>query len=198
MSARSAATTRRELLSSAVMVAGAAMLPVAPVSARPRRASADHVILVDWDGFGSDLLDRVPMPNLRSLIARGSLSIADSTYNTYSNSARASMSTGAHPEVHGNAGYYLDRERDIVFSQNRELRAQTINQALAERGLTSASVGWYMVQDFAPPTAIRANSTCSRAWRRSTRAVRARASPPASTWRSTSSTAVPSTRPGRR
>jgi hypothetical protein len=29
--------------------------------------------LVDWDGFGSDQLDRVSMPNLQSLIARGSL-----------------------------------------------------------------------------------------------------------------------------
>jgi hypothetical protein len=77
------------------------------------------------------------MPNLQSLIARGSLSAAESTYNTYSNSARASMSTGAYPEVHGNAGYYLDRERDVVVSQNRDLRAQTINQALAETGRTT-------------------------------------------------------------
>jgi len=146
MSSRS--TTRRQLLSRAAVAAGAVVLPAAPAPARPRRAPAEHVILIDWDGFGSDLLDRVPMPNLQNLIGRGSLSIADSTYNTYSNSARASMSTGAYPEAHGNAGYYLDRERDVVISQNRELRAQTINQALAERGGTTASVGWYMVQDF--------------------------------------------------
>jgi hypothetical protein len=50
------------------------------------------------------------------------------------------LSTGAHPEVHCNAGYCLDRERDLVISQNRELRAQTINQALAGQGLTTASI----------------------------------------------------------
>ena len=148
MRSRPLATTRRELLSSAAIAAGAVGPLAAPALARPRRARVEHVILVDWDGFGSDLLDRVPMPNVQKLIDRGSLSIADSTYNTYSNSARASMSTGAHPEVHGNAGYYLDRERDVVIGQDRELRAQTINEALAERGLTTASIGWYMVQDF--------------------------------------------------
>lgn len=141
--------TRRELLAGAAIAAGAAVLPVSPASADPRRrAKPDHVILVDWDGFGSDLLGRVPMPNLQALVDRGSLSVADSTYNTYSNSARASMSTGAHPKVHGNAGYYLDRGRDVVVSQNRDLQAQTINQALAEADRTTASVGWYMVQDF--------------------------------------------------
>jgi hypothetical protein len=148
LSARRVAMTRRGLLATAVIAAGGVVLRAAPAAARSRRASVEHVILIDWDGFGNDLLDRVPMPNVQNLILRGSLSIADSTYNTYSNSARASMSTGAHPEVHGNAGYYLNRERDVVISQDRELRAQTISQALAEQGLTTASVGWYMVQDF--------------------------------------------------
>ena len=147
MRLRTAATTRRELLAGAVIAAGAVVPLAAPAAARPR-PRVEHVILIDWDGFGSELLDRVPMPNVQNLIDHGSLSTAGSTYNTYSNSARASMSTGAHPEVHGNAGYYLDRERDVVISQDRELRAQTINQALAEQGHTTASVGWYMVQDF--------------------------------------------------
>ena len=143
------ATTRRELLAGAAVAAGAAVLQVAPASAHPpRRTRPQHVILVDWDGFGSELLGRVPMPNLQALVAGGSLSTAASTYNTYSNPARASMSTGAHPEVHGNAGYYLDRERNVVVGQNRDLRAETINQALAAAGRTTASVGWYMVQNF--------------------------------------------------
>jgi hypothetical protein len=62
MSSRSLATTRSELLSSVAIAAGAAVLPTAPAGARPRRVPADHVILIDWDGFGSDLLDRMPMP----------------------------------------------------------------------------------------------------------------------------------------
>lgn len=142
-------TTRREILAGAAIAAGAGLLAVAPASAAPRSPTrADHVILIDWDAFGSDLLGRVPMPNLDALVERGSLSLADSTYNTYSNSARASMSTGAHPEVHDNVGFYLDRARDVVVSQNRDLEAETINQALAATGHTTASVGWYMVQNF--------------------------------------------------
>lgn len=141
-------TTRREILASAAVAAGAVLLAVAPASADPRRgARADHVILIDWDAFGSDLLGGMPMHNLEALIARGSLSLAESTYNTYSNSARASMSTGAYPEVHDNAGYYLDRTRNVVVGQNRDLAAETINQALAAAGHTTASVGWYMVQN---------------------------------------------------
>lgn len=144
------ATTRREILASAAVAAGAVMLPVAPARADllPRPARVDHVILIDWDAFGADLLDLAPMPNLAALVDRGSLSLATSTYNTYSNSARASMSTGAHPEVHDNVGFYLDRTRNIVVGQNRDLRAETINQALAAAGHTTASVGWYMVQNF--------------------------------------------------
>jgi hypothetical protein len=140
--------TRRELLWGAAIVAAGAALPVGPARAIPRRRTRpDCVILVDWDGFGSDLLGRVPMPNLRALTERGSLSAAESTYSTYSNSARASMSTGAYPEIHGNAGYYLDRVSDVVVGQNRELRAETINQALARAGRSTASVGWYMVEN---------------------------------------------------
>jgi hypothetical protein len=91
-------SSRRELLASAALLAGAVMLPVVPATAASRRRmQPDHVILVDWDGCGSDLIGRVPMPNLRALADRGSLLEASSTYNTYSNSARASMSTGAFP-----------------------------------------------------------------------------------------------------
>lgn len=138
---------RREFLAASTAALGAVMLPAAPASARPR-SRADHVILVDWDGFGLDFLSRAPMPNLRSLIAGGSLVHGASTYSSYSNSARASMSTGAYPAVHGNAGYFLDPTTNTVVSQNRVLEAQTINQALAGQGLTTASVGWYMVQNF--------------------------------------------------
>lgn len=138
--------TRRELLWGAAIAAAGAALPVGPARAARWRAPATCVILVDWDGFGADLLRRAPMPNLRALARRGSLSTAQSTYPTYSNSARASMSTGAYPEVHGNAAYYLDRASDVVVDQDRELRAETINQALARAGRTTASVGWYMVE----------------------------------------------------
>jgi len=92
--------TRREFLATAALAGGSALLASPPAMARRRTAPA-HVVLIDWDGFGADLLTRVPMPNLQALIALGSLTIAASTYSTYSNSARASMSTGAHPRCTG-------------------------------------------------------------------------------------------------
>lgn len=140
--------TRRDFLAASSLAVGAAVLPTAPALAAAKKARPEHVILIDWDGFGLDFLARAPMPNLTRLIADGSLSAGESTYSTYSNSARASMSTGAYPEVHGNAGYYLDRATDKVVGQTRILEAETINQALAAQGRTTASVGWYMVQNF--------------------------------------------------
>ncbi|HEV2092845.1 MAG TPA: alkaline phosphatase family protein, partial [Rubrobacter sp.] len=61
--------------------------------------------------------------------------------------ARASMSTGAYPETHGNAAYFFDDETGEAVGETRFLAAETITQALAAEGLTTAAVQWYMVQD---------------------------------------------------
>ena len=73
--------------------------------------------------------------------------MAESTFTTKSNPARASMSTGAYPEVHGNAAYYFDDRSNEAVGQTRFLAAETISQALAAEGMTTAAVQWYMVQD---------------------------------------------------
>jgi hypothetical protein len=109
---------------------------------RPR-----HVILIDWDGFDPDYVGRVAMPHLDALVERGSLSMAESTFPTLSNSARASMVSGAYPERHGNVGYVLDPASGVVRGQDRVLTAQTITEALGAAGRTVACVQWYMVQD---------------------------------------------------
>jgi predicted AlkP superfamily pyrophosphatase or phosphodiesterase len=105
------------------------------------------VILVDWDAFDPDYLGRAPTPNIDALASRGSLSMAESTFTTKSNPTRASMSTGAYPEVHGNAAYYFDKKASQAIGHNRFLAAETISQALAAEGRTTAAVHWYMVQD---------------------------------------------------
>ena len=107
----------------------------------------EHVILVDWDGFDPDYLGLAPTPNIDALARRGSLSIAESTFPTKSNPARASMSTGAYPETHGNAAYYFDERSNEATGQTRYLAAETICEALAAGGKTTAAVHWYMVQD---------------------------------------------------
>ena len=143
--------TRREILAGAGATAVAAAVPAWLLSRRPESrpptGRPEHVILVDWDGFDPDYLGRAPTPNLDALASRGSLSIADGTFPTISNPSRASMSTGAYPEVHGNAAYYFDGEINEVVGETQFLAAETISQALAAEGRTTASVQWYMVQD---------------------------------------------------
>ncbi len=143
--------SRREVLAGAGAMAVAAAVPACLLSRRPKRRPPSgppkHVILVDWDGFDPDYLGRAPTPNLDALTNQGSLSIADGTFPTISNPSRASMSTGAYPEVHGNAAYYFDGETNRVVGETQFLAAETICQALASEGRTTASVQWYMVQD---------------------------------------------------
>jgi arylsulfatase A-like enzyme len=115
--------------------------------AGPPTGRPEHVILVDWDGFDPDYLGLAPTPNIDSLAGRGSLSVADGVYPTISNPARASMSTGAYPETHGNAAYYFDEKTGEAVGETRFLAAETISQALGAGGRTTAAVQWYMVQD---------------------------------------------------
>lgn len=144
--------SRRGLLAGAGAAVVAASVPAWLISRRPEAGPStgrpEHVILVDWDGFDPDYLSLAPTPNIDALVARGSLSTAESIYPTVSNPARASMSTGAYPERHGNAAYYFDGETGKAVGETRFLAAETITQALAAEGRTTAAVQWYMVQDY--------------------------------------------------
>jgi hypothetical protein len=126
-----------------------AAVPSRTAAAPPDDAgrSPEHVLLIDWDGFDPDFLGRVATPNLDALVERGSLTIGSSTFQTLSNPARASMSTGAYPDTHENAAFYLDPASNTATGQERNLEAETIAEALAEEGRTVAAVQWYMVQD---------------------------------------------------
>jgi arylsulfatase A-like enzyme len=141
--------SRRQIL---IGAAAAAAVPAWLLSRRPeggpQTGRPEHVVLVDWDGFDPDYLGRAPTPNIDALAGRGSLSTAVSTFTTKSNPTRASLSTGAYPEVHGNASYYFDGATNEAVGQSRSLAAETISQALAAEGKTTAAVQWYMVQDY--------------------------------------------------
>lgn len=143
--------SRRTLLAGAAagVAAGATSTSAAAASSAQYggRPPADHVILVDWDGFDPEFLSRASHPAVDALIARGTGGSAEATYSTYSNSSRASMSTGAYPETHGNTGYFYDIAADRAVSQNRFLQAETIAESLGRQGRGVASVQWYMVQD---------------------------------------------------
>jgi predicted AlkP superfamily pyrophosphatase or phosphodiesterase len=136
------------LLIALLALAGLVPSPAAAVARdQGARPLAEHVVLVDWDGFDPDYLGRVATPNLDAMARRGALALARSTFHTISNPARASMSTGAYPEVHGNAAYVFDPFTGRAQGQSRFLAAETIAESLAAEGRTVASVQWYMVQD---------------------------------------------------
>lgn len=156
------AAIRTALVSVALAPVAGAALPLPNAVARPaahqashpavdpaddERRAAKHVVLVDWDGFDPDYLDRVPTPNLDALVAGGSLSIATGTYPTVSNPSRASLSTGAYPRTHRNVAHAYDQVRDRATGQTRFLAARTIAEVLAADGRSVASVQWYMVEN---------------------------------------------------
>ena len=79
----------------------------------------------------------------------GSFSMAESTLHHQIQPARASMSTGTYPEVHGNAAYYFDEEPtrlrpDPVSGRRNHL------PALADEA-DNAAVQWYMDRIAASP-----------------------------------------------
>ena len=142
--------TRRGFIKGAAALAAVTVAPawLTSCSGEPspdRRP--EHVILVDWDGLDPAYLNLAPTPNLDDLANQGSLSTARATFPTLSNPSRASIATGAYPEVHGNAAYYLDRQTGRVVGEERTLRAETVAEALIEEGKTIASIQWYAVQD---------------------------------------------------
>jgi predicted AlkP superfamily pyrophosphatase or phosphodiesterase len=108
----------------------------------------EHVILIDWDGFDPSYLELATMPNLERLIDAGSLTISRGIYKTISNPSRASIATGAYPEIHKNVAYVYDQESGLARGQSRFLAAETLTQALARQGKTTASVQWYIVQNY--------------------------------------------------
>lgn len=142
----------RVLLLFVALALAALVLPSAAAAERGEPL-AKHVVMIDWDGFDPDFLGRTPTPNLDALARAGTMALADSTYHTISNPARASMSngaypmsTGAYPEVHGNAAYVFDPFANQAIGQTRVLEAETIAESLAAQGRTVASVQWYMIQ----------------------------------------------------
>lgn len=147
MRTRTARAALAGLVLLSLLAAGTPTAAQAPEGGPGPGRRPKHVVLVDWDGFDTDFLGRAPTPNLDALVARGSLSVASSTFHTISNPARASMSTGAYPEVHDNAAYYFDPVSGTARGQERFLAAETIAEALADEGRTLASVQWYMVQN---------------------------------------------------
>lgn len=106
-----------------------------------------RVVMVLWDGFGSCFLRHLPkLPNLKRLADRSvRFPQCRTVYPTVTNVAWTAMMTGAYPEKTRNLAYYWDREDDVVYGLHRRYNLESIVEALARAGKTSASVGMFIL-----------------------------------------------------
>jgi arylsulfatase A-like enzyme len=110
--------------------------------------AAEHVVFIALDGFDARYLDDAPMPNLRQLATRGSLTTSTGVMTSITNPSWSSIATGAWPETHRNTAYWYDEETGTARSQQRDLAVPTIAQAIREQGGTVMSAQWFIVQNY--------------------------------------------------
>jgi predicted AlkP superfamily pyrophosphatase or phosphodiesterase len=121
-------------------------------------ASANHVVIISLDGFGSWALDDpyLPVPTLRRLAASGAVArsgmVPVNPTVTWAN--HTSMVTGVTAARHGVLyNGLLIREPGVPprvepWRDKRELvHARTLYDAAHERGLTTAQVDWVAIQN---------------------------------------------------
>src|SRR5215831_14011915 len=83
------------------------------------------------------------LPTIASFAREGYLGTADAVVPTFTNPNNVSIVTGAPPSVHGIAGNYcLDREtgREIMMTDERLMRSETILALMARAGVETAAV----------------------------------------------------------
>jgi len=110
---------------------------------KPQRAT----VVICVDGCDPEYLERgIPdgvFPTIGSFRRSGFLATADAAMPTFTNPNNVSIVTGAPPSVHGIAGnYYLDREtgREIMMTDERLMRSETILGLMAEAGVRTAAI----------------------------------------------------------
>ena len=127
-------------------------------TAQTRPASANHVVIISLDGFGSWALDDpyLPVPTLRRLAASGAVArsgmVPVNPTVTWAN--HTSMVTGVTPARHGVLyNGLLIREPGVPprvepWRDKSELvHARTLYDAAHERRLSTAQVDWVAIQN---------------------------------------------------
>ena len=96
----------------------------------------------DPEYIGRGIADGI-LPTIASFARKGYLGTADAAMPTFTNPNNVSIVTGAPPSVHGIAGnYYLDREtgREVMMTDERLMRSETILALMARAGVATAAV----------------------------------------------------------
>lgn len=132
--------------------------PASPVSRdsggtnRPDRRDAPYLILISFDGFRPDYLDRFELPNFRRVAARGARARAMiPVFPSLTFPNHYSLVTGLHPERHGIvANTFYDPSRDQTYtlsdratvSDGSWYRGEPIWATAERQGMVAACFYW--------------------------------------------------------
>ncbi len=122
----------------AAMVAttGATATPVTP-------GTAQHVVLIGFDGFDPSYLSRVATPNLDSLAARGVHGKTQGVMLPITTPSFTTLATGTWPATNGTLTYYYDRATNTFHTSSPPSRVPTIAQAVLDGGGTVGSAQYF-------------------------------------------------------
>ena len=117
------------------------------LNGRRYRKPERPTVVICVDGCDPAYIERgIPdgiFPTIGSFRREGYLGIADAVMPTFTNPNNVSIVTGAPPAVHGIAGnYYLDRDsgREIMMTDDRLMRSETILALMAGSGVKVAAI----------------------------------------------------------
>jgi alkaline phosphatase D len=83
----------------------------------PRHANAPYVVLLSFDGFKPEYLDRFDLPNFRRATARGTRAAMTPVFPSLTFPNHLSLVTGRYPDGHGIvANTFYDPHRDHTYS----------------------------------------------------------------------------------
>jgi phosphonoacetate hydrolase len=123
------------------------MADLIKLNGRRYRKPERPTVVICVDGCDPEYIDRGiadgVFPTIGSFARDGHLGTADAVVPTFTNPNNVSIVTGAPPSVHGIAGnYYLDREtgREIMITDDRLMRCETILALMAHAGVTTAAI----------------------------------------------------------
>src|SRR5215831_20894067 len=131
----------------AMIGGGGPMSDLVELNGRRYRRPRYPTVVICVDGCDPEYLERgIPegvFPTIGAFRRTGYLGTADAAVPTFTNPNNVSIVTGAPPSVHGIAGNYcLDREtgREIMMTDERLMRSETILALMARAGVETAAV----------------------------------------------------------
>ena len=117
----------------------------------PRHAKAPHVVLISFDGFKPEYLDRFDLPNFRRAMAGGTRAAMTPVFPSLTFPNHLSLVTGRYADGHGIvANNFYDPERDQSYSLSDSsavadgtwYRAEPVWVTAERQGMVAACYFW--------------------------------------------------------